>query len=220
MERINKYIVIKREDIDQYLGPAGASRFYSWVASTNKCRAADGKEAREYWVISNSCPYYDDAGEIVEAWAEGKPLQKHVLAKELQEAKAQIALLETMNKESLLLSAALLRDFSDLRAQAIKLAGYMKSIMLRLVYTRSNKHGEILYIPKKAGLSSSEEGHSWACIEYCSDPTPTHYTRALNRITPLDSLVVPTTTILDTESLAADFDKTYARQTSNRSSSE
>lgn len=93
----NKYVVVKREDIEKYLDPEGQRALYQCLDVITEGRGRDGKIRNTYLVINTDEPYAGEAAQIMKEHGHYTPDGEIIVAspaKDLQESQYKRALNE------------------------------------------------------------------------------------------------------------------------------
>lgn len=70
MERENRYVVVKREDIDNYLSTTAKEQFFKYLDRIAQCRKNNGKQDTNYVVVGEDWPMYEQTWQAIEEWVD------------------------------------------------------------------------------------------------------------------------------------------------------
>lgn len=90
MERYNKYLVVKIEDILNFLSDEEQEQLNTLRNKVELERFRSGKKAQQYVCVAADWPMYEIVWGMIEAYVDGKPDELTRLQSELAEARAEI----------------------------------------------------------------------------------------------------------------------------------
>lgn len=91
MERYNKYLVLKNEDIAKHLSDEKQLKLDALITNIRIGRLNDGKQDQQYVVVAADWPMYEDTWKSIEAFVDGKPSELEQLRFELAKKEQQLA---------------------------------------------------------------------------------------------------------------------------------
>ena len=71
MERENRYVVLKIEDIEDALDKTEQSMLMNLQLKIQSWRQSWGKEPKSYVVVGEDWPMYEDTWKAIEEWVDG-----------------------------------------------------------------------------------------------------------------------------------------------------
>lgn len=71
MERENRYLILKRADIEDHLDDKYKERLDGICAHIQQCREYYGKRNTKYVVVADDWPMYEQVWGLVESWVDG-----------------------------------------------------------------------------------------------------------------------------------------------------
>ncbi len=102
MKRQNKYLVLKRKEVEKYLSHHELDAFIDAVRTITDLRKIDGKGEKKYVVVAEDWPMYEQTWKAIEDWVDSKDLYKRrnkmphptvaQIARELNDATARTAM--------------------------------------------------------------------------------------------------------------------------------
>ena len=90
MERYNKYLVLKNEDIAKHLSDEKQLKLDALVTNIRVGRLKDGKRDQEYVVVAADWPMYETVWGLIEAFVDNKPNEMDQLRARVAELEAQL----------------------------------------------------------------------------------------------------------------------------------
>lgn len=73
MKRENRYLVLKRSDIDEYLTIPEQLQLDSIARAISLGKEIDNKEPKKYVVVAEDWPMYEDTWKAIEDWIDNQP---------------------------------------------------------------------------------------------------------------------------------------------------
>ncbi|MEW8139386.1 MAG: hypothetical protein AB2761_20170 [Candidatus Thiodiazotropha endolucinida] len=71
MEREDRYIVIKRKDVEKYIGPCDQEQLQKIIDIITYGRLEEGKRFTEYVCVGDDWPMYEQVWQMIEEWVDG-----------------------------------------------------------------------------------------------------------------------------------------------------